>query len=374
LRRLSVRKGAHAPARGPTALGALLLAAITAAAPSASDDEGAITTWIWHFDGEMRVACLPTYRDLLREIPEDARVVVGVRGAEDARAFREELEDPRLQFVEAGEWVSGWARDRYILFGKGGKECLLLPRKDAVVPTRLGDLRIAQELKRLEPGLEVIESDLVLEGGDLLFTHEDVIASAAVVAINVVPGERTDADVRARIEETFGRRLVIAAGRESPLAREHVDMYLAVAGPGALLLGDPRLGLKALDDGEDVRRFGRFPRERQLDLAVEYDRIAAGLVEAGFEVRRLPILHAEDRVVLTWTNAVIEARAGKRRVYLPAYGLKRLDRAAQDAWTAAGCEPIPISAEPVIVLGGAVRCVTNAVREAPPPADPPAER
>jgi hypothetical protein len=80
-------------------------------------------------------------------------------------------------------------------------------------------------------------------------------------------------------------------------------------------------------------------------------------------------------VILTWTNAVIETRGGKRRVYLPAYGLKRLDRAAQEAWDAVGCEPVPISAEAVIVLGGAVRCVTNAVREAPPPAaEPSAER
>lgn len=350
-------------------LSVLLLAALAAAAPSVSDDEGAVATWIWHFDGEMRVACLPTYRDLLRELPADARIVVGVRGAEDARDFREELgPDARLLFVEAGEWVSGWARDRYVLFGKAGKECLLLPRKSAVVPTRLGDLKVAQELKRLAPELLVIESDLVLEGGDLLFTPEEVIAGPAAIAINVVPGERTEADVRARLEEVFGRRLVVAAERDSPLAREHVDMYLAVAGPRTLFLGDPRLGLKALDEGEDVRRFGRFPREKQLALAEEYDGIAERLKEEGFEVRRLPILHAADHVILTWTNAVVETRDGKRRVYLPDYGLKRLDRAAQEAWAAAGCEPVPISAEAVIVLGGAVRCVTNAVRETAPPA------
>ncbi len=329
--------------------------------------------WVWHFDGEMRVACLPTYRDLLRELPADARIVVGVRAAEDARDFREELgldsaPDPRLRFVEAGEWVSGWARDRYVLFGKGGKECLLLPRRDAVVPTRLGDLKVAQELKRLAPELLVIESDLVLEGGDLLFTPEEVIAGPAAVAVNVVRGERTEADVRARLEEVFGRRLVVAADRDSPLAREHVDMYVAVAGPRTLFLGDPRLALAALEEGEDVRRFGRFPREKQLAFAEAYDKVAARLKEEGFEVKRLPSLHAEDHVILTWTNAVVDVRDGRRRVYVPCYGLKRLDRAAQDAWAGAGCEPVPISAEAVIVLGGAVRCVTNAVREAAPPA------
>jgi hypothetical protein len=52
---------------------------------------------------------------------------------------------------------------------------------------------------------------------------------------------------------------------------------------------------------------------------------------------------------------------------MPEYGLKRLDRMAQEAWAAAGFEPVPIDAEAVIVLGGAIRCVTNAVRVAPPP-------
>jgi hypothetical protein len=369
--------GRRAPRRpaGPSsrALALILCGALAAAAPAPSDHDGSVATWIWHFDGEMRVACLPTYRDLLRELPADARVVVGVRAAEDAREFREALglEDPRLRFVEAGDWVSGWARDRYVLFAKGGRECLLLPRRDAVAPTRRGDLRIAHELKRRSPGLLLIESDLVLEGGDLLFTPEVVVAGPAAVAINVVGGERTDAEARERIEEVFGRRLVVAAKPDSPLAREHVDMYVAVLGPRRLFVGDPRLAVEALEEGEDVRRFGRFPRERQLEFATEYDAVAARLEEEGFEIRRLPILHAEDHVILTWTNAVADTRDGVRRIYVPEYGLKRLDRIAHDAWAAEGFEPVPISAEAVIVLGGAVRCVTNAVRVVAPAAAEP---
>jgi hypothetical protein len=152
-------------------------------------------------------------------------------------------------------------------------------------------------------------------------------------------------------------------------------MYVAVAGPKKLLLGDPRLGLQAIGEGEDVRRFGRFATEKQEALAKEYDAVAAKLAEEGFEVARLPILHAEDRVILTWTNAVADTRGGRRRIYMPDYGLKRLDRMAQEAWSEAGFEPVPIDAEAVIVLGGAIRCVTNAVRVVEPEgcAEAPAE-
>jgi Porphyromonas-type peptidyl-arginine deiminase len=351
------------------------IAAATAAAPAPGDDEGLVSTWVLHFDGEMRVACLPTYRDLLRELPKRARILVGVTSSEDARKFREEIgegkPDPRVRFVEAGDWVSGWARDRYVFFAKDGKECLFLPRRDGVAPKRLGDLAIAKELKRIQPDLEVIEGDIDLEGGNLLFTADEVIAGPAAVSLNVAEGA-VEKDVRSRIEDVFGRRLVVAADGDSPLAREHVDMYLAVAGPRTLLLGDPRPALEALDAGEDVRAFGRFPREKQVALVAAYDRVEERLKEEGFEVFRLPILHAEDGVILTWTNAVAETRAKERRVYLPCYGLKRLDAMAQAGWKALGWEPVPITADAVIVLGGGVRCVTNTRRDADAPDEEPA--
>ncbi|MCK6460191.1 MAG: agmatine deiminase family protein, partial [Planctomycetes bacterium] len=332
---------------------------------------GLVSTWVLHFDGEMRVACLPAYKDLLRELPKRTRILVGVTTADDARRFREEIgnadaPDPRVRFVEAGDWVSGWARDRYVFFAKDGKECLFLPRRDAVAPRRLGDLAIAKELRRIEPELEVIEGDLDLEGGNLLFTPDEVIAGPAAVSFNVAEGA-AEADVRTRIEDVFGRRLVIAAAADSPLAREHVDMYLAVAGPGTLLLGDPRAALEALEAGEDVRAFGRFPREKQLALAEAYDGVKERLEAEGFKVSRIPILHAEDNVILTWTNAVVETRAGKRRVYMPCYGLKRLDALGQEAWRALGWEPVPITADALIVLGGGVRCVTNTRRDSAAP-------
>jgi len=360
----------------PLAHRALVLAALAAlvrAAPAPGDDEGLVSTWVLHFDGEMRVACLVTYRDLLHELPKKTSILVGVTTAEDARRFRDEIgltdkPDPRVRFVEAGEWVSGWARDRYVLFAKDGKECLFLPRRDGVAPNRLGDLAIARELKRIEPDLDVIESDLDLEGGNLLFTEDEVIAGPAAVADNVLEGAAED-DVRSRIEDVFGRRLVVAADPDSPLAREHVDMYIAVAGPKTLLLGDPRLALAALAEGEDLHEFGQFKREKQLAFAEAYDLIAAKLKEEKFEVRRIPILHAEDGVILTWTNAVVETRGKTRRVYMPCYGLKRLDAIAQDVWKDLGWEPVPISAAAVIVLGGAVRCVTNTRRDAIAPGE-----
>jgi len=359
------------------ALALIVVATRAAPAPAPADDEGLVSTWVWHFDGEMRVACLPTYRELLAELPKSARILVGATTAEDVREFREEMglveaPDPRVRFVEAGEWVSGWARDRYILFARDDKECLFVPRRDTVSPKRLGDLAVARELKRIEPDLVVIDSDLALEGGNVLFTPDEIIAGPAALEDNVVPGECGEGGARAHLEEVFGRRLVVTTDEGSPLAREHVDMYLAVAGPRTLLLGDPRAALAAAEKGEELRRFGRFPLERQTALADEYDRIAAHLKEEGFEVKRIPILHAEDHVILTWTNAVVETCDGKRRVYLPRYGLDRLDRKAQEVWSALGCEPVPITAEALIVLGGGVRCVTNTRRDSLAPEPKPA--
>jgi hypothetical protein len=256
-----------------------------------------------------------------------------------------------------------------VFFAKDEKEFLFLPRRDAVAPKRLGDLAIAKELKRIQPDLEVIESDLDLEGGNLLFTPDEVIAGPAALSDNMLEGMGGEAEVRSHIEDVFGRRLIVAADADSPLAREHVDMYLAVGGSKLLLLGDPRAALAALDEGDDVRDFGRFPRARQLALAEAYDAIAKRLADEGFEVRRLPILHADDGVILTWTNAVVETRGKERRVYLPCYGLDRLDAIAQETWRTLGWEPVPITADALIALGGGVRCVTNTRRDAAAPGE-----
>jgi hypothetical protein len=332
-------------------------------APSAATG-AAVRAWLWHFDGRMGDAVIPTYRDLLAEVPPDTRIVVAVGSPADARRFRAHLgldlrPDARVQLVDAGRHVSMWARDRYVVFERQDRPSVLVPPERAVPEGWAGDLSVARALARWEPSLRVVESPLHVEGGNVLLTRGHVITGPATVLDNAARLGADPAAVRAMIAKAFDRELVVVETADPRLAEEHVDMYLSVAGERQLLLGDPRLALAcdALDG--PLRELGTFDPETQKGLAVEYDRIAARLRAAGFAVARVPILHATDEIVVSWNNAVVEERDGRRLAYVPRYGLPDLDAAAHACWRRLGFEVRPVSAERVVVLGGSVRCVTN---------------
>jgi hypothetical protein len=148
-------------------------------------------------------------------------------------------------------------------------------------------------------------------------------------------------------------------------------MFLSVVGSRTLLLGDPRLALEYFDardalgiESTDVRGVGSFRRSTQIHCARVYSEIAARLEASGFEVRRIPILHGDDgEDVITWNNAVVERRGDRLRAYVPNYGIPLLDRKANECWRRTGAEVFPVRANLVILEGGAVRCLSNVLRQ-----------
>jgi hypothetical protein len=236
---------------------------------------------------------------------------------------------------------------------------VLVPPERAVPEGWTGDLSVARALARWDPSLRVVESPLHVEGGNVLLTRGHVITGPLTVLDNAARLGADPAAVRGMLATAFDRRLVVVESADPRLAEEHVDMYLSVVGDRRLLLGDPRLALACDSLDGPLQELGTFDPRTQVELAAEYDRIAARLRSEGFSVARVPILHATDGIVVTWNNAVVEERDGRRVAYVPRYGLPDLDAAAHACWRREGFEVRPVSAERVVVLGGSVRCVTN---------------
>jgi hypothetical protein len=105
------------------------------------------------------------------------------------------------------------------------------------------------------------------------------------------------------------------------------------------------------------------------------DLVAQQLAASGMTVRRLPILTvpvalladrsglSHESFLLTWNNAVVEARKGKVRAEGFSYLLPTGDQAARDAFAALGAHldlfpPLVRS----IVLNGGYRCASNHLR------------
>ena len=369
------------------ALALLLLAGPVLASPRgaerpAASATSAITTWVLHFDPRLNDLCFDAYADLLAAIPADARILVGVCTPDDAWLFESRLgldaaPDARIAFVDSGRPVTGWARDRYVVFPRHGRPTLAIQPDEEVEPAYAGDAAVGRALLPRGPGLALLETRLRFEGGDILLSDDRVACGIGTFMANLEFGEV--AQVRAEIETLFGRKLIVLGTDPALLPHEHCDMYLAFPAPRTALVGDPTLALSYFDalqelglEEGDIRGVGTFRRETQLKAAAAYEAIATQLAEEGYAVERVPALHSEEGEMLTWTNAVLERRDGGMRAYVPAYGVPLLDKRAHAAWVRTGCEVFPIRADKIVRQGGAIRCLTQEVRT--PPAPPPVRR
>ena len=143
------------------------------------------------------------------------------------------------------------------------------------------------------------------------------------------------------------------------------DLAAAKATYGFLPGADPR----------SVFRAGLATPSAQ-GLGAYLDAVAAHLMSAGLEVRRLPLLlvpysaltRADElpeggTFLIGWNNAVLETRDGALRAEMFASGLPTADREAETAYAAAGARLTLLPALPVSVIrGGGYRCASNHVR------------
>jgi N-dimethylarginine dimethylaminohydrolase len=340
-------------------------------ASSPERSEAPIATWVWHVEPHLVESALPTFRDLLQAIPRDARLLIAVGSRVDTTLLWDQLglghrEDRRITLLDAGSALSPWARDRYVVFLRAERTCVLLPKSDSVASDNVGDLDVARKLAGTIEGLEVVHSDLDLEGGDVIVTDEHVLVGIGTVLANE---GRFREGVEAYLEAVFDRQVVVVGEDEGSVPHVHLDMFVTAVGPRRLLLGDPSLtegyfrvqhepGAATID----ARSIGGFARQTQEDWAPAYEEIAEQLRRAGFRVERIPILHTDDGNLVTWNNAVTERRGSEAHAYVPSYGIPVLDRDAHERWRKLGYRVHPVRAAEVIRHGGAIRCLSNVVR------------
>ncbi len=341
------------------------------------DGVGRVREWVVHFDPGMREFVRETFADLLLAVPADASFCVVLAQPYDADKFKSLVDGMGpvrgFRFLVGSGGVSGWARDRYVFLQRHDGARVIVPTPEFVDADRQGDLQVPVALARLMPTLKVERTRLDLEGGDLLIGTKVALVGAGTVWRNAYRLAAEPGAILQELSQLVGRR-VIMIGDEDDLPHEHIDMYLSLWNDREVLLGDPRLTAEyfaareslGLRDGE-VRALGSFARRTQRAMVATYERVRLDLVEAGFRVHRIPILHNDDGdTVLTWNNAVIERQADGLHAYIPRYKIPLLDEQAEAAWRARGIRTHPIRVEHVIQQGGAVRCLTNVLRESPP--------
>jgi hypothetical protein len=310
------------------------------------------------------------YREFLAELPGavTVHVVCSSREAFDDLAGRIGHLACRLDPVITNHPQTCWSRDRWIALTPerpGAATTLLLPRGElgaGVWPQRAGDQRTGMDVAAHLSGHVAAErSPLYFDGGDFTTDGRVVFVTHSVARRNVQHTTKTLDDLRKALAAELKRKVVML-----DLAPDHhAGMFMMFAGDGVILVGDPRLGRSCLSAEATESLLGAAGgADATEETQRRFDAVATQCKEAGYRVVRMPTVPAMDsRTYLTYLNAIIDQRDGKRTVYMPSFtGAESLNRAAADVWRSLGYDVKPIDCTSTYRHFGSLHCLVNVLR------------
>jgi hypothetical protein len=307
------------------------------------------------------------YTDFLRWLERDVtvHVVVPNRQAFDELVAAIGKVDCELRPIVVDHPMTAWSRDRWIaLLPAAASKATTLwsPRGEMTAdiwPERAGDERIAFDIAaELKPAVRAERSSLYFDGGDFLADSDTIFVMPRVLQRNIQITVRTRDELLDVFSHKLKRKVVLL--EEAP--DHHAGMFMALAGNGIMLVGDPRLAKR------------HFPSSNSSDLALlpggadftsetqrTFDAVAIQSEAAGYKVVRVPVVPAPDgRTFLTWVNSIIDRQGHQRIVYLPFYkGAESLNDAARRIWEDLGYEVRPVDSTSAYRHFGALHCLVN---------------
>jgi len=346
--------------------------------PGALQDEtsGRLAELVIHYDPGQARELAAIYSQFLAALePETCvHVVVPDRAAYDDLTLRLAILGrpirARLVPQPVGRQITGWAKDRFISWaperpGGPGRALLVPPKPLVTSPGRSGDWAVPADLAgRSEGRLGSAVVPLVFDGGDFAGAGGCALAGWTLVSKNPVLAKVGPETARGILGGLVGRPVVLLGARPGDVPEHHVNMYALPLGGRRMLVGDVRLA-ERLAGRERLLAAGVEP-DFSPECAARFDRVAAQLGSEGFEVARIPVMPlaggGDYGAYVTYTNALIETfPGGRRRVYLPNFGLEELDRAAAATWKRLGFEVRAVDVSPVWRQGGTLDCLVGVI-------------
>ena len=339
--------------------------------PLLSDCHGAIRELVIHYVEDAAEIVLPTYRELLRRLPAEVtvRVVCPNERAFDDLLARVGPTACRLSPVIVDHAITAWSRDRWLALGpaRDGAMTLLCPRAEdgaGVWPARAGDQRVAADLAAaLAPGVISRRSDLYFDGGDFMADSETAFVHQAVLLRNLQRTVQSREELIERLSAVLQRRVLLMDDAPD----HHVGMFLMPVGQGTVLLGDPGLAERLLAGSAQREAVARhLPGGADFTAATiaRFEAVARQCRSAGYRVVRIPLVPGVDgRTYITYVNAILDERDGRRIVYMPTFDCaETLNRAATEIWTELGFDVRPIPCDGCSRNFGALHCLVNVLR------------
>ena len=339
--------------------------------PLLSECDGSLRQVVIHYPAEAAEVVVPTYRGFLRQLPADVtvQVVCPDKHAYDDLLARVGPTKCSLSPVIVGHAITAWSRDRWLALGASKEQpaVLLCPRGEdgaSVWPPREGDQRVAEDLAaRLGPGVSSCRSDLYFDGGDFTADSETVFVRPATLFRNLQRTVETREELVDNLSALLKRRVVLL--KEAP--DHHLAMFMLPIGEHRVLVGDPRIARRLLTDSSaktDLESYLPGGPDFSEATAARFDAVARECQAAGYQVVRIPVVPGMDgRTYVTYVNAILDRRDGRRIAYMPVFrSAEVLNRAATAVWKESVYEVRPVECDSCGRNFGTLHCLVNVLR------------
>ena len=348
-----------------------------------SDTSGEIEEIVLQYSSLLSEEVLPTYRDLIGQLEQDTTIYIVCEEPSLAEKLGEIIEGwsiidgDRIVISSIEKEITIWSRDRFFMksgSSNGGMTTVLLPR----IPenrdiNRHNDKEVPVVLSLFYgKSMDIQQSALFFEGGNIVTNESRLFTSYSTL---LMQGGKSEKEIIELLEKEFGKEVLIVGSMSVPEPLWHIDMYLTPISDSLVLLGEPIIEKDGLSYGyEEGMLCGLEDTEALLaeyssrDHIVSflnglklqsYANVESQLIQEGFRVERIPITYDENGNIITYNNVLMETRNNKRIVFMPVYGVPRLDEIATDKYEELGFEVRPIDVSGIYKYDGALRCMTN---------------
>ena len=341
--------------------------------------------------------------NIVNVLPADVHVFLLVN---DRGAFAASSSNRRVTFVDMPPEsdISIWPQDPFVVVQGAETTRLVIPRSF----DREDDERMPKQLAATL-NLEIVQSDLQFEGGNIVCGRAAVFIGFDTIQDNAASLDKSNAEVVGRFRKLFGRPVVVVGDVRQSVG--HIDLIVTPLSQQRIAVADTRTGASLasaalqknsalVDNFErqcEQQFFGHADvtelRDRDgqtiscpavvgqtgsaidfsLRLAPKLDRIAQQLAGCGYNVVRVPALIPDQALqggppggrkpqypLLSYVNVLTESRRNQPIVYLPQFGFRTLYDAAQRVWRELGYKVKPVAGFATSAMyGGAMRCCTK---------------
>lgn len=342
--------------------------------------------------------------NIVNGLPSDTHVLLLVN---DRAAFEVAEGDRKITFVDIApdHQITIWPQDPFVVLNdRNGDTRLLISRQFSRHDDQFMAQALADTLK-----IEARQSELEFEGGNIVANKEQVLIGYDTIRTNQQELQIAFQDVVDRFAKEFHKPVQVIGKRAQTVG--HIDMLITPLGERTFAVANSRAGADIVnglmnESPAAVQRFERqcertFFGKASIDqlvdaagesiecphvvgetknaiafsqlLAQELDQIASQLESLGYRVIRVPALIPDQNPspheelsnrpgypFLTYNNVLIQQDQGVRTVFLPQYGLARLDATAVAVWEELGFFVVPIDGFATSAMyGGGMRCCTK---------------